>query len=265
MIGSYNDGSQILTELNGSSDYFRISPSSMANFFTSTRQWWGENFLGEPGFSGSDATILGTIVHYFAEMASKGIRIADPAQVVSDYLAKQVLENRSEIESLWKDMANVMIAGCINGKSKPTLTEHFVYHKLLPGIYIAGTCDAIIPVGNGTYSVRDYKTAASKPSGISYQYRLQAHCYAYALTKMGYPISQIELQYVTRPTKTLPCRHFPFIEPFTAEDFDRIEGQLNLIAHSVNHWKQHPEHRYLLAQDFRLYQPPKPANPFLKA
>lgn len=114
-------------------------------------------------------------------------------------------------------------------------------------------------------SIRDYKTASTKPSGIPYNYRLQAHIYAFLATKAGYTVSQIELQYVTRPTKTLPCRHFPFIEPFTAEDFDRIEGQLNLIAHSVNHWKQHPEHRYLLAQDFRLYQPPKPANPFLKA
>lgn len=149
MIGSYNDGSKILTELNGSPDYFRISPSSMANFFTSTRQWWGENFMGEPGFTGSDSTVLGTIVHHFCELASKGIKPEDPLKDVSDYLDKQTLDDRSEIESLWKDMANTMIAGCINGKVKPTLTEHFAYHKLLPNIYLAGTCDAIVPTPQG--------------------------------------------------------------------------------------------------------------------
>lgn len=265
MIGSYNDGSQILTEVNGSPDYFRISPSSMANFFTSTRQWWGENFMDEPGFTGSDSTVLGTIVHHFCELASKGIKPEDPLKDVSDYLDKQTLDERSEIESLWKDMANTMIAGCINGKPKPLHMEHFIFHKLLPSIYVAGTSDAIVPLGDGTVSVRDYKTASTKPAGISYQYRLQAHCYAYLAMQQGMQVSQIELQYVTRPTKTLPCRHFEFKEPFTKEDYDKIEGQLMLIAHSVKTWKEHPELRYLLAQDFRLFQPPKVSNPFIKS
>lgn len=114
-------------------------------------------------------------------------------------------------------------------------------------------------------SVRDYKTASTKPAGISYQYRLQAHCYAYLAMQQGMQVSQIELQYVTRPTKTLPCRHFEFKEPFTREDYDKIEGQLMLIAHSVKTWKEHPELRYLLAQDFRLFQPPKVSNPFIRS
>ena len=145
-ISDYYDGSDVITADNGSADYFKISPSQAANFFSSTRQWYGENLLGEPGFTSSDSTVLGTIVHYFCEMAAKGIKLPDATQTVKDYLDKQTLDNRLEIESLWKDMANTLIAGCINGKPKPSHMEHFMYHKLLPSIYVAGTCDAIIPL-----------------------------------------------------------------------------------------------------------------------
>lgn len=258
MISSYYDGSDVLTSDHGSSNYIRISPSSTANFFTSTRQWFGETLMNEPGFEGSDSTILGNIVHYFAEQAGKGVVVPNASQLVSNYLDTQICENRPEIESLWKDMSSALIAGCITGKAKPTLVEYFSFNKLLPGIYVAGTCDALVPVGNGTYSVRDYKTTSTKPSGIPYHYRLQAQVYAYLLTQQGYKISQIELQYVTRPTKTLPCRHFTFIEPFTDEDLQKVEGQLKLIAHSVQTWQQQPELRYLLAQDYRLKLPDKP-------
>ena len=258
-IASYNDGSNVISADNGSPDYTRISPSQVANFFSSTRQWYGETLMGEPGFSGNDSTHLGTIVHFFCELAAKGIRLPDPAATVSAYLDQQVLDNRSEIESLWRDMANTMIAGCINGKPKPTYTEHFMFHKLLPSIYVAGTCDAIVPLslGDGTVAIVDYKTASTKPAGSPYHYRMQAHTYAYLATQQGMHVSEIRLQYVTRPTKTLPCRHFEFKEPFTSEDYDRIEGQLKLIANSIQHWHKHPEHRYLLAQDYRLYTPPK--------
>lgn len=257
-ISDYYDGSDVITADNGSADYFKISPSQAANFFSSTRQWYGENLLDEPGFSGSDSTVLGTIVHYFAEQASLKIRPTDPDKLVSDYLDSQSVTDRSEILSLWRDMSNTLIQGCIHGQRPPIATELFMFHKLLPGIYVAGTTDAIIDLGNGSVSIRDYKTASTKPSGIPYNYRLQAHIYAFLATKAGYTVSQIELQYVTRPTKTLPCRHFEFTEPFTSDDLQKVEGQLKLIAHSVQTWQQQPELRYLLAQDYRLRLPSKP-------
>jgi hypothetical protein len=259
-IAEYNDGSAILTKDNKSTEYVRISPSGVAKFFTNTREWYGEVLLNETYFTQSDSTILGNIVHFFCELASNGIKLPDPAATVSAYLNTQTCENRAEIESLWKDMATTMINGCINGRPPVHSTETFIHHKLLPGIYVAGTYDALVPLslGDGTFSVRDYKTSSTKPSGIPYHYRMQAHTYAYILTQLGYKISRIELQYVTRPTKTLPCRHFEFTEPFTSDDYDRIHGQLQLIAHSIATWKSSPELRFLLAQDFRLYIPPKP-------
>lgn len=263
-ISDYYDGLDKLAEDHGGSDFVKISPSQAADFFSSTRQWYGQTLLGEAGFEGSDSTILGTIVHYFAEQASLKIKPDNPEQLVTEYLAEQKPENADEILSLWKDMANELIKGCILGQPKPLATELFMYHKLLPGIYVGGTTDAIIDLGNGAVSIRDYKTAATKPIGISYGYRLQAHIYAFLATKLGYNVEQIELQYVIRPTKTLPCRHFTFTEPFTKENLDTITDQLQLMADSIDFWNKHPEYRYLLAQDYRLKEQPKKKPTFFK-
>jgi hypothetical protein len=148
-------------------------------------------------------------------------------------------------------MANTLNQACVFGQQFDS-TEQFIYQKLLPGIYVGGTYDALLPLGNGTFSVRDYKTASSKPTGISYQYRMQAHIYAYILTKLGKPVSQIELQFIVKPTKTLPCRHFEFKEPFTSEDFNKIESQLMTMANSIKLWNDQPDLRWALAQDLRL-------------
>lgn len=258
-INSYNDGYAILSKDNKGEPFCKISPSQAASFFTNTTMWYRETLLGEKQvIENQDPLILGTIVHYFAEQASLKIKPTDPDKLVSDYLDSQTVTDRSDILSLWRDMSNTLIQGCIHGQRPPIATELFMFHKLLPGIYVAGTTDALIDLGNGSVSIRDYKTASTKPSGIPYNYRLQAHIYAFLATKAGYTVSQIELQYVTRPTKTLPCRHFEFIEPFTPDDLDKITNQLQLIAESVHFWNTHPQYRYLLAQDYRLKPPSKP-------
>jgi len=257
MINSYYSGADVLTAHNGSADYTRLSPSSIADFFSNTRQWWGVNFLNEPGFEGSTASLLGTIVHYFAEQAGLGLRPANPDQLVSDYLDSQTIDfDRAEIETHWRDMSNAIITDSIIGTRFHSI-EQFIHHPVLPGIYAAGTYDAIVKLGNDLV-LRDYKTAGKKPSGFTYAYRLQLHTYAWILRQQGINISYIELQYVTKPTKTLPVRTFNFREPFTSEDYDKIDSQLQLIAESADAWNQHPELRYLLAQDLRLKQPAKP-------
>lgn len=298
-ISDYYAGLDKLAEDHGGTDFVKISPSQAASFFTNTTIWYRETLLGEKRvIENQDSLALGTIVHYFAEQASLKIKPDNPEQLVTEYLAEQKPENADEILSLWKDMANELIKGCILGQPKPLATELFMYHKLLPGIYVGGTTDAIIPmpqgaqepdyyVKDGKYmwkkvnkqeyeqaklegketkvdyskmavSIRDYKTAATKPTGISYGYRLQAHIYAFLATKLGYNVEQIELQYVIRPTKTLPCRHFTFTEPFTKENLDTITDQLQLMAESIDFWNKNPEYRYLLAQDYRLRLLDKP-------
>jgi len=258
MIQDYYDGSDQLSADHGSSDFTRISPSGVSKFFATPRQWWGETKLGESGFEGSTSTLLGNIVHHFADCAAKKESPGSSSELVNDYLTKQTIDyDRADIDTLWKDMSTTLIDACVSGRTFDS-TEQFIHWKLLPGIYTAGTYDALLPLGNGTYSVRDYKTAGQKPTGISYAYRMQAHVYAYILTKLGKPVSQIELQYIVRPTKTLPCRHFEFKEPFTQEHFDKIESQLMTIAHSVKLWDENPDLRWALAQDIRLKLKDKP-------
>lgn len=253
-ISAYYDGSDILTEDNGSEDYFRISPSGMSKFFSSTTQWCRENLLGEEGFTGSTSTILGSIVHYFAEQAALGKPPRDADQLVADYLDSQTIEfDRAEVEEHWRDMANVLNTECVFPTQKQVHSvEQFIYEKVLPGVYIAGTYDALISNGNGTYTVRDYKTAAKKPSSFSYDYKIQALAYAWVLRKRGFNISHVELQYVVKPTKTLPVRHVTFTHAVTEEDMLFIENVIKLIADYVKTWKEKPELRYILAQDYRL-------------
>ena len=148
-IADYYDGLDKLAEDHGGTDFVKISPSQAADFFSSTRQWYGQTLLGEAGFEGSDSTILGTIVHYFAEQASLKVKPDNPEQLVTGYLSEQKPENPDEILSLWKDMANELIKGCIIGQPKPLATELFMYHKLLPGIYVGGTTDAIVLMPQG--------------------------------------------------------------------------------------------------------------------
>lgn len=256
MIDEYYDGSDILPTLTKDGNYTRISPSNVSKFFSHPRQWWGETKLDEPGFEGSTSTVLGNIVHYFAELAGKRSKVPPNAEeIVEQYLLSRPnsLElDKDLIRSLWKEMSQTLISSCINGVNL-VKTEEFIYHQILPGIFVAGTFDALRNTGNGNYTLRDYKTASQKPSAISYDYRMQLHVYAYILTKTyNTPIDQVELCYVTQPTKTLPCRYFHFIEPFTKEDYDKIESQLMTIAESIALWDSHPELQWALAQDIRL-------------
>ena len=148
-ISDYYNGDDVLTKDNNGPDYVRLSPSSLAKFFTNTREWYGETLLGETYFTSSDSTILGNIVHYFAEQASLRLKPENPDKLVADFLSTQKVESPAEIQALWKDMSNELIKGCIHGHPKPLATEQFMFHKLLPGIYVGGTTDAIVLTPQG--------------------------------------------------------------------------------------------------------------------
>jgi RecB family exonuclease len=104
----------------------------------------------------------------------------------------------------------------------------------------------------GHLTVRDYKTASTMPTTFSYPYKLQAMCYSYILTKMGIPITEMELCFVVKPTKTLPVRTKSFKLPYDSNSHNFIEGILMLIAESVQCFKDYEDLQYLLACDYRL-------------
>ena len=53
---------------------FKISPSSIGDFFNYPSVWYKDHILGEKQFTGSTASTIGTCVHYIAEQFALGKR-----------------------------------------------------------------------------------------------------------------------------------------------------------------------------------------------
>lgn len=248
---------------------FKISPSSIERFFSEKTTWYRENLLGEPKkFTGSTSTVLGTCVHACAEVVANAKMTGEPhdsdalhAAVeahIDTYLDDPEYDT-DKIRSLWYSMADPLIRDFVLD-ANTIATEEFILHELIDGVYVGGTYDAItstVPNDDlynpaGQLTVRDYKTASSKPSSFSYGYKLQAYTYAYILAQKGIKISNVELCYTVQPTKTLPVRTFNFTAPFDDQAYKFIEGILKLIAESVQCFKDWPDLQYLLAADYRL-------------
>lgn len=268
-IQGYNDGSDVLPE-----NAFRISPSGVEKFFSDKRTWYGENLMGEDKkFTGSTSTELGTIVHHVAEVVAN-CKITGE-QYNSELLHTEVgayidaldtnIYDVSLISSLWKDMGELLVKEYVLNDNI-IHTEPFVFHELVDGIFPSGSIDAITSTAPtdtwedviegknaGSITVRDYKTAGTKPSSFNWGYTLQAYTYAWLLHKQfDIKVDNVELCFVVRPTKTLPCRTFKFTKPFDSKAYDMIEGILKLVSESVQCYKDWPDMEYLLAGDFRL-------------
>lgn len=266
MIKPYYDGSDLISKDNGSSDYVRISASSIEDFFSNPRYWFGQLLMGEEGFSHSTATILGTIVHHFAELEFLNEQPDSYEADVEQYLSMYIEDENCEkdvIRSLWETMSSTLLTS-IDRNQPIDSVEQFIFRKLSPGIYIGGTYDRLsissinADPSKNTYTLGDYKTSGTKPNGINKKYKMQLMVYAWILRELGKHVDSIELHYVVRPTKTLPARYFHFKEMIYEEDYLVIEDQIKLIAETIELWNKHPELRYILCKDYRiksLYKP----------
>lgn len=248
---------------------FKISPSSLEDFFSDKRKWYAENLEGaDKSFIGNNSTVAGTAVHAAAEVVANSIMTGEEYDSPELIIAiEDYIDSRTDIpdydstlvRSLWQPMAEQLIGDYVVN-ANTVATEEFLLHELLPGIFVGGTYDAItstvpndsLTEPQGELTVRDYKTASKKPTSFSWKYTLQAYTYAYMLHQIGVPIREVELCYVIRATKTLPIRTFRFVKPFDEYAYAMIENILMLVADSVDAWNKAPELRYLLAGDYRL-------------
>ena len=238
-IAEYYDGMQELPE--GS---FKISPSGVSGFFNYTANWYNENLLGNDGFNGNTASINGSIVHFAAE--HDRIPTIDE---VDDYLALQKCDyDRDEIMNNYPDMCTAIIADNIDHTIESK--EQFKFTHIKDVVYVGGTYDAITTNGN-LKTLVDYKTATTKPSRFSKDYRMQMLTYCYILKKNNIHIDQIELRYIVRATKTLPVRVISFIEPIDNSNLEFIESVLNMMADSVIAFRDYPHLRHIISQDGR--------------
>jgi len=249
----YNAGSDL------PSDAFRISPSQISRFFDNSTAWYREMLLGEEGFTGSTASALGNCIHAAAEMYAK------EGKIHYDQIDAYINQLPSDhdipfIQSQYPGMVDILLNEYLTS-NLPTESELFLSHEIRPNIYAAGTIDSI----RGT-AIIDYKTTSSKspPNKISRPYWFQQLVYAYLARKNGYTINSIRLVFITtnemnrysektgKQLKDYPSIVHVVTHEITDIDMEIIENSLNLIAESVQTWKENPEIRYLLAQDYRL-------------
>jgi len=250
---------------------FRIAPSQLSSFFDNTSQWYRENLLGEvPAFTGSTASELGTIVHAAAHMYHD-TRKVDRAAIEAYINTLPPDIDRTVIREQYPIMVETLINSFLS-TNLGTHAEHFIPKEILPNIYVAGTIDSYC---QNRKRIRDFKTMGSLdtarlPTSFPRAYWFQQMSYAYAMIKNGFEVDYLDLVYITRNNtgryndkgkalKDYPSQVHIITEPVTNDTLSIIEGVLKLVAHSVQHWNTHSEHRYLLAQDFRLYPKPKPS------
>ena len=256
-IDSYYDGLDRFPE--GS---IKISPSSLGKFFSYTSQWYREALLGEDGFQGSTATILGTITHFAAET-----RKVPSEAMVLEYISKQKCEYElMDIMSNYIPMCEVIVDHLLESQKTETIVkeEEFINTHIKDIVHVGGTYDALYEtteyvdengeVHTGNFTIlRDYKTKDKKPSyGFTKDYSTQLLTYVYILKELGTTVDAIELKYITRPTKTLPARIFTFIRPVTIENLEYIDSVLELVADSILSFIEYPHLRGVIAQDSRL-------------
>jgi len=265
---AYNDGKDLLPD-----GAFKISPSGAEKFFSDKTNWYYENLLGaDKRFTGSTSTVLGTCVHACAEVVANakidGVPhdselLTEAVEAYIDSYSDNPDYDTGKIHTLWKSMSEALIKAYVL-QANTVATENFISHEIRPGIFVGGSYDAITSTAPGDtldnhagqLTVRDYKTASQKPTSFSYAYKLQSYIYAYILRQKGINITQVELCYTVQPTKAKPSdfRTLNFTLPFDDQAYNFIEGILNLIADSVQVFRDYPDIRYLLACDYRMKQ-----------
>jgi len=240
---------------------FRIGASSFNNFMTKPHEWYREKVLGESGFEGNTASVIGTCVHYCAEMVGKG---AHPDKNEIEQYITNHEDNPdvdcAEVRRQYPQMVPVLINQYVL-KNMPTEVEPFVSYELQPGYFPSGSIDAI-----QNDILVDYKTYSSKtkPKSIPMNYMYQLLIYAYICKKLGKDIQRARLVYINRyidggvsektgkPLKSYAPEVTVLTESITDDDMDFIESVMNLCIETTDLALKKPELAYMLFRDYRL-------------
>ena len=239
----------------------RISPSQISKFFDYPKIWYQEEILKQPKeFKGSTSTVLGTTLHYIFEQAllNNEISKTELNEAIRKYRKTLPAENinAEEVIGLYPEMAIPVIQEFIDplrsSNAKFTIEEPLCY-KLDDGIYLAGKTDLIYD-----NVVSDYKNASTKPSTVDkgiipFNYKIQLLAYAYIKHKTAIIDPKfIEINYIVRPTKTIPARYFRVRETILEEDWRLIEDTLQLIVDTIKLIQEQPNLAYIVFKSMGL-------------
>lgn len=242
-----------------------FSPSRFAEFVNRPHAWFQEQVMGVESFDYNTSSVLGTIVHYCAEMVAKGEEVDQNA--IAEYIASKEIKDDydpSTVKEQYIPMAEELVNTYVL-RANFLKVEFRQQAEIKDGYYAGGSIDAV----EGTKEdcvVSDYKTYNSKtaPKAIPLHYKYQILVYAWILKQNGYNPTRIRLIYVNRnidggvsektgkPLKSYPPTTTVLTEVITQEDLDFIEGLLYLAVDSIQAWKAHPELAHVIWHDPRL-------------
>lgn len=228
---------------------FKISPSSIGKFFDYPSVWYREQVLGEDGFQGNTASVLGTCVHYIAEQYALDNPISrETINGELDQIDNPDVDIQA-VKDAYPDLAMELVNNYVSD-NKPSQVELQLVQPVKDDIYLGGSCDAY---DEASATVVDYKTTARKPSEtIPFGYKIQALAYAWMLKQQGKPVDRIRIVWAVRPTKTIGVRIIPVTQMITPDDWKLIEDTLTMIADTITTAKKQPELIPLLFKSMSL-------------
>ena len=209
-----------------------LRASSVRSFFEVPSQWYKNHILGEDKFEGNTATVLGSVVHRYAECYFNGEEF-DENMILDEANADIDVEL---IRSEFPAMCEVLERDYLSLIEVP---EHIELYNSIErdGVKFQGTCDAI----NGKVLV-DYKTSG-KPKKQMDEYVYQLNIYAYLVSLKGIEIDVLRVVNIARRTKTLPPR-VTIIE--CKADVKKGEELVNMMIDKTNLVLRNPEFKDLI-------------------
>lgn len=247
--------------------HFKFSPSAFAKFITTPHSWYRSEVLGEDDFSHNTSTVLGTIVHYCAEMVSTNQDV--DTVLIDDYIDSLEIHDEYDpdvVRHHYVAMAEELVNSYVLEHSCAE-AEMQVAAEVRDGYAAAGTIDRIEGSKQDCMIV-DYKTynSKTKPKALAQHYKYQLMVYAWILSRLGWNVTRIRLVYINRnidggisektgkPLKSYPPEVTVLTETITTEDFDFIYSLLDLAVDSCEAAKEHPELTHVIFHDPRLKQ-----------
>ena len=244
---------------------FKISPSQFPKFISEVHNWYRSEVLREKGFSHNTSSVIGTIVHYCAEMVAQSKDVDQTA--IEEYIDSFEIKddyNPNIVRANWLMMAETLVNDYVLDRQFLSV-EQFVVALLKNGVYIGGQLDRLEGTKEDCMIV-DFKTYTSKqkPKAIPQAYRYQLLTYAAALHLLGYNVTRIRLVYVNRNIegdisektgkrlKSYPPEITELTETIGEQDIDFINSLLDLAVDSIKAAEEHPELVHVIFHDMRL-------------
>ncbi len=246
-----------------------FSPSQFAKFIQAPHNWYRSEVMKEEGFSHNTSSVIGTCVHYCAEQVANGEMV--DTNIIEEYVRSLEVHEDYDPEVVlahYTAMAERLVNDYVLQNLDNFLEVESTHQTdLKSGYYVGGKLDVIQGVKTDCMPV-DYKTynSKTKPKAIPQHYKYQLLVYAFILKQLGYNPERIRLVYVNRhiegeisektgkKLKSYPPEVTVLTETITQEDFDFIEGLLDLAVDSVEAAKAHPELLHVIFHDPRLKQ-----------